>query len=109
MTYEKPTMKFVSMQSRDGIAAGNCWSNAASTGHTTWYYDYNGGAIGYLVFHTLNNCSNIVGAVEIHPESMANDPEAIRAAAILTEFLNGKEGKQQFTEHGITDDVTQVS
>lgn len=109
MNYEKPKMKKVCLYGKERIAAGNCWSEAASTGKDEWYYDYNKGETGYLVFHTTGNCGGWANDIKIVPE----DAEGGEAAAVaLKEFLdaNGSNnGQHIFLEHGITDDPSKVS
>lgn len=107
--YEKPNMRFVSLVNQMKIAAGNCWSEAASTGKNEWYYDYNKGEQGYLVFHTTGSCGGWANDVKIVPAGAEGGEQAkIELEAFLN--ANGPDnGQHIFLDHGITDDPSKVS
>ena len=109
MNYEKPKMKKVHLYGKERIAAGNCWSTASSMEVNEWYYDYNEGETGYLVFHTTGNCGSWANDIKIVPEN-AEGGQA--AAAALKEFLDAtgpNNGQHIFLDSGITDDPSEVS
>lgn len=107
--YEKPQMKKVSLVSNNKIAAGNCWSEASSLGKNEWYYDYNKGEKGYLVFHTLENCGKWANDIKIVPENAEGGEEAKQALQAFLDDNGPDNGQHLFFEYGITDDITQVS
>ena len=108
MKYEKPKMKFVTLQNQYAVA--NCWSDAANTPEKDWYYDYNKGELGYLKFNIVKECSgndNSIYNISYLPDSVGKTTEAEAAEAYLKANLK-TEVKQNFTSM-ITDDPTQVS
>ena len=112
LNYEKPNMKLVSMENKEKVAAGNCWSEAASTEKYTWYYDYNGkGDKGYIVFNINSSCGDEVYNVDIRPDELDNDSLALAEKANLeaNDTANGWV-KQKFIDSGVIfDDITKVS
>ena len=110
--YEKPEMKGFLVENREKVAAGNCWSEAASTGKTTWYYDYNTKEErGYVVFEIETNCGGDLFNIDARPDSLDDTAEALAA---ISELENNSTGngwvKQEFTDSGVIfDDITKVS
>lgn len=114
--YEKPNAKFVSLRNEKPVAAGNCWSHAASSGNGetfTWSYDEKD-FHGYIQFVTNTNCtSNGTVYYErfayVDPDECGNaDYESAAMAKIenlKTTIQNDKHlGQQLFNEEGFFPD-----
>lgn len=106
--YEKPDLKFVSLRNNGVVAAGNCWSDEASSGGKTWYYDSAGK--GYIEFTLDQNCSgNLDGLTSCEAHNYESEEDANEAIAYLKDQLKNtiKQGFTSLPE--IDDDPTKVS
>ena len=105
--YEKPAMKIVSLRSKTAVA-GNCWSDEASSGGKTWYYDTEGK--GYVEFTLSHNCSGNVSDLTGYEAHNYETQEAADAAiAELKARLKNDLKQNLVSAKDIEDDITKVS
>ena len=107
--YEKPVLKFVSLQAKENIA-DPCWSpsvNMENGEFITWYYDPNGSEGGFFSFQVIsegNNCGtvkiNIVGKYN-YPEGSEPTDESLISSVISA--AGGNSGQPFSQNSGIQD------